>query len=94
MGEVSGKICFVLVPCTGCVCLGILGNPGVTHSVSTAFMMNAVGTEWVTPGLSSVTHSVSTAFMMNAVGTEWVTPGLPRMVFRWNWCCIYMYTVV
>ena len=32
-------------------------------------MMNAVGTEWVTPGL----------FMMNAVGTEWVTPGLPRM---------------
>ena len=29
----------------------ILGNPGVTHSVPTAFMMNAVGTEWVTPGL-------------------------------------------
>ena len=43
----------------------ILGNPGVTHSVPTAFiMMNAVGTEWVTPGLP----------------TEWVTPGLPRML--------------
>ena len=28
--------------------------------------MNAVGTEWVTPG--------------NKVGTEWVTPGLPRMI--------------
>ena len=26
----------------------ILGNPGVTHSVPTAFI-NAVGTEWVTP---------------------------------------------
>ena len=31
----------------------ILGNPGVTHSVPTAFM-NAVGTEWVTPGLPSI----------------------------------------
>ena len=30
----------------------ILGNPGVTHSVPTAFI-NAVGTEWVTPGLCS-----------------------------------------
>ena len=29
----------------------ILGNPGVTDSVPTAFVMNAVGTEWVTPGL-------------------------------------------
>ena len=29
----------------------ILSNPGVTHSVPTAFIMNAVGTEWVTPGL-------------------------------------------
>ena len=29
----------------------ILGNPGVTHSVPTAFVMNAVGTEWVMPGL-------------------------------------------
>ena len=29
----------------------ILCNPGVTHSVPTAFMMNAVGTEWVPPGL-------------------------------------------
>ena len=39
--------------------LPILGNPGVTHSVPTAFtldnpgvsVMNAVGTECVTPGL-------------------------------------------
>ena len=29
--------------------LSILGNPGVTHSVPTAFI--TVGTEWVTPGL-------------------------------------------
>ena len=29
----------------------ILGNPGVTHSVTTAFMMNAVGTKWITSGL-------------------------------------------
>ena len=29
----------------------ILGNPGVTHSIPTAFVMNAVGMEWVTPGL-------------------------------------------
>ena len=28
------------------------GNPGVIHSVPTAFM-NAVGTEWITPGLLS-----------------------------------------
>ena len=41
----------------------ILGYPGVTHSVPTAFM-NAVGTEWITPGLQ------------NAVGTEWIMPGL------------------
>ena len=26
-------------------------NIRVTHSVPTAFVMNAVGTEWVTPGL-------------------------------------------
>ena len=29
----------------------ILGNPGMIHSVPTAFMMNAVGTEWITPVL-------------------------------------------
>ena len=29
----------------------ILGNPDVIHSVPTAFMMNAVGTEWITSGL-------------------------------------------
>ena len=34
-------------------CKSILDNPGVTHSVPTAFM-NAVGTEWVTPGLSRI----------------------------------------
>ena len=28
-----------------------LTSPGVTHFVPTAFIMNAVGTEWVTPGL-------------------------------------------
>ena len=37
--------CFLFIIC------GVLGNPGVTHSVPTAFMMNAVGTDWVTPGL-------------------------------------------
>ena len=31
----------------------ILGNPGVIHSVPTAFM-NAVGTEWIMPGLPSM----------------------------------------
>ena len=36
--------------------------------------MNAVGTEWVTPGLPRM--------VMNAVGIEWVTPGLPRMVMN------------
>ena len=36
-------------------CFVILSNPGVTHSVSTAFVMNAVGTEWVTPGLLRMT---------------------------------------
>ena len=30
-------------------------NPNVTHSVPTAFVMNAVGTEWVTPGLPRMT---------------------------------------
>ena len=29
----------------------ILVNPGVTHSVPNAFDLNAVGMEWVTPGL-------------------------------------------
>ena len=29
----------------------ILDNTGVTHSVTTAFVMNAVGTEWVASGL-------------------------------------------
>ena len=36
----------------------ILGNPGVTHSVSTAFLMNAVGTEWVIPGLPWVSEAI------------------------------------
>ena len=34
----------------------ILGNPGVTHSVPTAFIMNAVGTEWVRPVLSQMQY--------------------------------------
>ena len=29
----------------------ILCNPGVIHSIPSAFIMNAVGTEWITPGL-------------------------------------------
>ena len=41
--SVLGPLCF------------ILGNPGVTHSVPTAFITNAVGTEWVTPGLPRMT---------------------------------------
>ena len=40
----------------------ILGNPGMTHSVPTAFIMNAVGTEWVTPGLPRM-----------GMGHTWVT---------------------
>ena len=62
-------------------------NPGVTNFVSTAFM-NAVGTEWVMPGLPRMMNAVGTEWvtpglprMMNAVGTEWVTPGLPRMTY-------------
>ena len=43
----------------------ILGNPGMIHSIPTAFMMNAVGMEWITPGLPR---------MMNAVGREWIMP--------------------
>ena len=43
--------------------IGILGNPGVTHSVPTAFiMMNAVGTEWVTPGLPRMTYRLVGAY--------------------------------
>ena len=34
--------------------INTLGNPGVTHSVPTAFM----GTEWVTPGLPRMTYKV------------------------------------
>ena len=46
----------------------IPGNPGLTHSLPTAFM-NGLGTEWVMPGLPR----------MNAVCREWVLPGLPGM---------------
>ena len=38
----------------------ILGNPGVTRSVPTAFIMNAMGTEWVTPGLARTIKSILT----------------------------------
>ena len=37
----------------------ILSNPGVTHSVPTAFIMNdAVGMEWVTPGLPRMNYGM------------------------------------
>ena len=54
--------------------------------------MNAVGTEWVTPGLPRI-HAVGTEWVtpglprIHAVGTEWVTPGLPRMI-------VYMYMLL
>ena len=47
---------------------------GMGHAWVTENMMNAVGTEWVTPGLLST--------MMNAVGMEWVTPGLQRIMMN------------
>ena len=42
-------------------------EPNPRSSRRDPFMMNAVGMDWVTPGLPG----------MNAVGTEWFTPGLP-----------------
>ena len=42
----------------------ILGNPGVTHSVPTAFM-NAVGTEWVTPGLPRINNTILGVFLLS-----------------------------
>ena len=42
-----------------CLC-AILGNPGVIHYVPTAFM-NAVGTEWITPGSPRVPLCISAA---------------------------------
>ena len=49
-------------------------------------MLNAVGTEWITPGLPRMLNAVGTEWitpgllkMLNVVGTEWITPGLPRM---------------
>ena len=67
----------------------ILGNPGAIHSLPTAFM-NAVGMEWITPGLRNAVgtewimpglrNAVGTKWITvrirNAVGTEWITPGL------------------
>ena len=48
----------VLLCCTLCV-LGLQSSwltssvtSGVTHSIPTAFMMTAVGTKWVTPGIT------------------------------------------
>ena len=57
-----------------CKYTSILGNPGVTHSVPTAFVMNAVGTEWVTPGLN---HECSG----NGMGHAWVKEDGTRGVF-------------
>ena len=54
--------------------LFILGKPGVTHSVPTAFMMNAVGTEWVTSYMQWVRngshHTCSGYGMEHAWDTE------------------------
>ena len=53
----------------------------MTHSVPSAFMMNAVGTECVTPGYRGCSGYVMSRPWVteDAVGMEWVPPGLPRM---------------
>ena len=76
-------------------CVVILGNPGVTHPVPTAFIMNAVGREWIMPGLPMMQwvlngsrlgyrgysgYGMGHAWVTeDTVGMEWVTPGLQRM---------------
>ena len=69
----------------------ILGNPGVTHSVPTAFIIlgkpgvtHSVPTAFIILGNPGMTHSVPTAFM-NAVDTKLVTPGLCM------YSCIFIY---
>ena len=48
--------------------VNILGNPGVTHSVPTAFIvMNAVGTEWVTPGIPRMGRQVNSLLCQSEV---------------------------
>ena len=85
-------------------CVFILGNPGVTHSVPTAFIMNAVGTEWVMPGLPRMQwvqngsprgyrgysgYRMGHAWVTeDTVGTEWVMPGLPRIQWVRNGSCL------
>ena len=51
--------------------LFVLGNPGVTHSVSTAFMIH---------GIHECRGYVMGHTWVNAVGKEWVMPGLPSMI--------------
>ena len=54
------------------VCIGlnniILDNPGVTHSVPTAFM-NAVGKEWVTPGLPRMNNKGDIVFVISPLNS-------------------------
>ena len=51
----------------------ILGNPGVTHSVPTAFINRQQKIKKNYPACNELRH------VINAVGKEWVMPGLPRM---------------
>ena len=49
LSDTSDLISFRVLLCN--LVVAILCNPGVTHSIHTAFNSNAVGMEWVTPGL-------------------------------------------
>ena len=68
-----------------------LGNPGVTHSVPTAFIDDecsgyGMGHAWVTKDdwwmqwVRNVSRLGYQGWLMNAVGMEYVTPWLPRMI--------------
>ena len=68
----------------------ILGNQGVTHSVPTAFMMNAVGTVWVTLGLPRMIFpnqnlinmlKVNTAFVMLITTSELYQCGNGKQIY-------------
>ena len=50
------------------IVLHILGNPGMIHSVPPAFMMNAVGTEWIMPGLPRMSASLPYASVQACIG--------------------------
>ena len=70
-----------------CVSFLILGNPGVTHSVPTA-LMNAVGTEWVTPGLPRMVFS-SFAIILTRKREGWLLcfNFLPDVLYLFVFCC-------